>query len=159
MSQTFFEDVNIGENIPPLVLAPLTSSHLMRWSATSENFHRIHYDRNFAQGHDKLPDLLINGSLKQQFLATFIKDWAGPGGWPWKISFQFRAMNVVGEQLTIWGKITNKRDLADYGLVDLDIGIRSEHDKESTPGKSTVALPYRNGKPVPYPFVPPNLAP
>ncbi|MBI2224921.1 MAG: hypothetical protein HYU44_08200, partial [Betaproteobacteria bacterium] len=28
---------------------------------------------------------------------------------------------------------------------------------ESTPGKATVAVPYRGGKPVPYPFVPPGI--
>ena len=42
--------------------------HLMRWSAAMENWHRIHYDRTFAQEHDKLADILINGSLKQQFI-------------------------------------------------------------------------------------------
>ena len=76
--QMYFEDVSVGQELPPLVKGPLGPIHLMRWSAAMENWHRIHFDREFAVGHDKLPDLLINGSLKQQFLVQWAKDWAGP---------------------------------------------------------------------------------
>ena len=129
----------------------------MRWSAAMENWHKIHYDKPFAMEHDKLPGLLINGSLKQQFVIQILKDWAGPGGWVWKASFQFRAMNLVGEEIRVWGKVKDKRRAPDFGLIDLELGIVNEEGKESTPGAGVVALPYRGGKPVPYPFVPPVL--
>ena len=152
----FYEDVALGTEIPPLAKGPLTTAHLMRWSAAMENWHKIHYDKPFALGHDKLPGLLINGSLKQQFVLQLLKDWVGPGGWVWKVSFQFRAMNLVGETLSVWGRVTARRDGPGYGLVDLELGIVNEENMESTPGTATVALPYRGGAPVPYPFVPPQ---
>ena len=153
----FFEDVEIGASIPDLPKGPLTTAHLMRWSAAMENWHKIHYDKPFAMEHDKLPGLLINGSLKQQFIIQILKDWAGPGGWVWKASFQFRAMNLVGEEIRVWGKVKDKRRAPDFGLIDLELGIVNEEGKESTPGAGVVALPYRGGKPLPYPFVPPVL--
>jgi hydroxyacyl-ACP dehydratase HTD2-like protein with hotdog domain len=151
-----YEDVAIGFELPIMRKGPLTTAHLMRWSSSVENWHKIHYDRTFAIEHDKLPDLLVNGSLKQQFLCQFLKDWAGRRGWLWKISYQVRAMDVVGESLTIWGRVTAKREAPAYGLVDLDIGITNRAGKESTPGKATVALPYHGREAVPYPFVPPS---
>ena len=154
--QLCFEDVTVGMDVPALTKGPMTTAHIMRWSATMENWHKIHYDTPFAVNHDKLPGVLLNGSYKQQWLAQLLKDWVGVNGWVWKLNYQFRAMNLVGETLTIWGKVTGKRETPDYGLVDLDIGILNDQGKESTPGKATVALPYRNGKPVPYPFVPPK---
>ncbi|MBA4489591.1 acyl dehydratase [Paracoccus sp. S1E-3] len=150
-----FEEVSIGDELPQLVKGPLTTAHLMRWSAAMENWHKIHYDLPFAQGHDKLPGLLVNGSLKQQFAAQYFKDWAGPDGWVWKIGFQFRAMNLAGETLTLWARVTDVEPLEPYGLVRLDFGIRNDEQKESTPGTATVALPYRDGPAVPYPFQPP----
>jgi len=153
--ERFFEEVSIGEEIPGLEKGPMTTAHLMRWSAAMENWHKIHYDRPFAIGHDKLPDLLINGSLKQQFVMQLLADWAGPGGWVWKVGFQFRAMNLVGETLQIWGKVVAKRETPDYGLIDIELGILNDAAKESTPGTATLALPYRNGKALPYPFVAP----
>jgi len=147
-----FEDVEIGQEIAPLTKGPFTTPHLMRWSAAMENWHKIHYDLPFATQHDKLPGLLINGSLKQQFLAQLVKDWVGSDGWVWKLRFQFRAINLVGETLTIWGKVTDKRRLEIFGLVDLELGIRNEAGTESTPGSATVALPFHDGQAVPYPF-------
>jgi len=151
-----FEDVEVGSELPKLEKGPLTTAHLMRWSAAMENWHKIHYDKPFTIEHDKLPGLMINGSLKQQFVMQLLKDWVGPSGWVWKASFQFRAMNIVGETLAIWGRVTGKRETPGYGLVDLEIGILNEDGKESTPGTATVALPFRGGKPVAYPFVPPQ---
>ena len=72
--QTCFEDVSQGMELPFLEKGPLGPIHLFRWSAAMENWHRIHYDRQFAVEHDKLQDLLINGSLKQQFLVQLVKD-------------------------------------------------------------------------------------
>jgi acyl dehydratase len=84
-----------------------------------------------------------------------LKDWAGPAGWVWKVGFQFRAMNRVGEALQIWGRVVDKRALPAFGLVQLAIGILDPEGRESTPGSATVALPLRDGPPLPYPFVPP----
>ena len=160
MTRRNFEDVEIGEEQPALIKGPLTTTHIMRWSAAIENWHRIHYDYPFATEHDKLPGILINGSFKRNFLAEYLKDWAGPTGWPWKMSFQMRKMNVAGETLTIWSRVTGKRRAADFGLIDLEFGIRNEAGLKSTPGTATVALPYRDGSAVKYPFVAPeNIEP
>ena len=150
-----FEDVEVGFELPGLTRGPITTMHLMRWSAAMENWHRIHYDQKFSVEHDKLPGLLIAGSLKQQFIVQLLKDWVGRTGWVWKVEFQFRAMNIVDETLHAWARVTGKERAPAYGLVTLDVGIVNGKDKESTPGKATVALPYRGGQPVPYPFVPP----
>ncbi|HVZ43596.1 MAG TPA: acyl dehydratase [Ramlibacter sp.] len=149
-----FEDVPVGEEFS-LSKGPLTTMHLMRWSAAMENWHRIHYDRDFAVGRDKLPDLLVNGSLKQQFVLQLLKDWAGPEGWVWKAAFRFRSMNQVGETLRVWARVTEKRKAAAYGLIDLALGITNERGVESTPGTAVVALPFREGAALPYPFVAP----
>jgi acyl dehydratase len=155
LNPPFFEDVQPGLDIPILDKGRLTTAHLMRWSAAMENWHRIHYDLPFTLEHEKLPGLVINGSLKQQFIVQALKDWAGRTGWVWKVGFQFRAMNLAGESLRVWAKVAATRECAGYGLVELDVGVRNERGVESTPGKATVALAYRTGLPVPYPFVPP----
>jgi len=153
-----YESVTVGEDLVPLLKGPLTSAHLMRWSAAMENWHKIHYDRTFAREHDKLPDVLVNGTLKQQFIMQLLRDWAGADGWVWKVEFQFRAMNAVDETLKVWARVVSKREAASYGLVDLELGIVNDESRESTPGKAVVALPYEKGAAVPYPFVPPQAA-
>lgn len=151
-----FEDLVVGQETTPLVRGPITSSHVMRWSAAIENWHRIHYDHPFATGHDKLPGLLVNGTWKQHFLTAMMRQWLGPTGWLWKIDFSFRKMDVAGSTLTAWGKVTELRREGGYGIVSCEIGIRNTEGQESTPGSATGVLPLAGGPAVPYPFVPPH---
>ncbi len=154
MSELYFEDVAVSQEIPTVVKGPMSTAHIMRWSAAMENWHRIHYDWRYATEHDRLPDVMVNGSWKQHVLIQLLTDWVGESGWAWKVSFQFRAMNVPGDTLTAWGRITEVEERGRYGLVHLDVGLRNHEGVESTPGRATVVLPRRGGPPVPYPFDP-----
>ena len=145
-----FEDLSVGQAIEPLQHGPMLPPHLMRWSASIENWHRIHYDVPFATEHDGLPGLLINGSWKQHFVLQLLRRWVGTDGWVWKVDFQFRGMNVVGETLTAWAEIARLTDCGDYGLVELRTGILNEDRVESTPGTALVVVPKAGGPAVPY---------
>lgn len=124
----------------------------MRWSAAMENWHRIHYDLPFAQEHDKLPGLVVNGSWKQHFIVQMIRRWAEPSGWLYKVAFQFRAMNLVGSTLTAWAEVTELVERDGFGWVSLKSGILDGQGIESTPGTALVVLPLSADRPVPYPF-------
>jgi acyl dehydratase len=157
MPELFFDDIVEGEEIPNVVKGPMSTAHIMRWSAAMENWHRIHYDWRYATVHDRLPDVMVNGSWKQHVVIQLLTDWVKESGWAWKLAFQFRAMNVPGDTLTAWGRITGKEVRGRYGLVHLDVGLRNQDGVESTPGRATVVLPCRGGPAVPYPFDPAAL--
>ena len=152
--QIYYEDVHEGMELPKYIYRP-TSTHLFRWSAAIENFHRIHYDLDFALNHDKNPSLLVHGTWKQSVVPQYLKDWTLPNGWPWKARFEHRAMLVPGDILILWGRVTGKHEKVGMGFVDLEIGMKTQEGTESMPGTATVVLPLRDGPPIPYPFVPP----
>ena len=154
--QLHWEDVLEDQQLPDYCIGPITSTHIFRWSAAIENWHRIHYDKEFAVGHDKLPDVLMQGSWKQSIIPQYLKDWILPEGWVWKASFQHRAMLVPGDLLTVWGRVIRKYETEDLGYVDLEVGIKNQADTESCPGFATVLLPFKDGRKVPYPFVKPS---
>ncbi len=153
--QTFFEDVREGMELPKYIYHP-TPTHLFRWSAAIENFHRIHYDLDFGLNHDKNPALLVHGSWKQSVAPQYLKDWTLPKGWPWKASFEHRAMLVPGDILIMWGRVTGLKEKGGMGLVDLELGMTTQDGIESMPGTATVVLPLKDGPEIPYPFVPPQ---
>ena len=150
--QVYFDDVQVGTAIPEVQKGPMTVSHIMRWSASMENWHRIHYDKAYAVEHDKLQNVVVNGSWKQHVLMQLVKDWAGLQGWAWKVAFQYRDMDFPGDLITAWGKVTKKYEQKGLGYVELEIGLKNSRGIESTKGTAVVVLPKRGGPPAPYPF-------
>ena len=153
MTQVWFDDVDIGACIGTIDKGVMTTAHIMRWSAAVENFHRIHYDWRFATGHDKLPDVLVNGSWKQHVLVQLVKDSLGPGGWLWKLKFRYKKMDVAGDRIRGRADVISKDVIDGFGFVTLRLVLTDQNDQVSTAGHAIGVLPLRGGPAVPYPFV------
>ena len=54
-------------------------------------------------------------------------------------------MNVPGETLTAWGRVTAIEERGEYGLATLAIGLRNERGDEGTPGTAVTVWPTREG--------------
>jgi hydroxyacyl-ACP dehydratase HTD2-like protein with hotdog domain len=150
---TYFDDVAVGTSLPDLDKGRITALHIMRWSAATENWHRIHYDQPFAREVDRLPDVLVNGSWKQQVLCQYIKDWAAPLGWLWRIRFRFHDMDTKDVSISVHGEIAETAVSNGLGYVRCLIEMRRNAAEVTTSGEAIAVLPLRSGPPVPYPFV------
>jgi acyl dehydratase len=149
-----FEDVSVGLEIPAVAKGPLSTAHVVRWSAAMENWAPIHYDWRYATEHDGLPDVLVNGSWKQHVMMQALTDFVGDTGWLWRMKFQYRGMTVPGDTVTAWGRVTAVAVRGAWGVADLDIGLVDQNGVETSPGTASVVLPRRGGPAVPYPFDP-----
>ena len=148
-----FEDFEIGQLLMRLKKGPMTTTHIMRWSSAIENWHRIHYDQRFAIDHDKLPDVLVNGSWKQHILAQVMKDGLGPNGWLWKIKFRYERMNPAGDTIFAEAEVAKKEEIAGLGFVTCRVSLKDQNGEDNTSGWAIGVLPLRGGRAVPYPFV------
>lgn len=147
-----FEDLPLGARLPEIVKGPMSPVHIMRWSAAVENFHRIHYDQPFATGHDKLPNVLVNGSWKQHVLVQLMKDGLGRDGWLWKIRFRYKMMDVAWDTLRTDAEVIDRREIDGLGFVQCRVALLNQRGETSTAGHAIGVLPCRGGPPVPYPF-------
>ena len=141
--QRHFEDVAVGEELDQVVKGPLTTTHLVRWAAANGNYARIHWDFPFAQVHQGLENVVVNGSLKNQYLGQLLVDFAGPGGWFKRFYVEHRGMDYPGDVLTAFGTVTGVRRAGDYGYVDCAVGLRSSRGHQTASGTATVVLPHR----------------
>ena len=141
-AQVFFEDVDVGEQIPALTVT-VDETQLFFFSAATYNGHRIHYDKQWARSVEGYDDVLVQGPLQAALLARAIGDWIGGRGRLVSFSVQNRAIAYPGEQLSFGGAVTAKR-LTDEGagLVDLDVAGRRD-TTVLMPGTATVQLPRR----------------
>ena len=141
--QRYFEDIVVGAELPPVVKGPMTTTHLVRWAAANGNYARIHWDLPFAQLQQGLPNVVVNGSLKNQYLGQLLIDFAGEEGWFKRFYVQHRGMDFPGDVLTSSGTVTGKREQAGYGLVDCAVALRNSRGEQTAAGQATVVFPKR----------------
>src|SRR5438128_217660 len=139
--QTYFEDVEIGSEIPPLEKDP-TTQQLVKYAGASGDFYQIHYDKDLALAN-KLPGVILHGALKNAFLGQLMTDFAGEYGWLQKLSVQYRGMDVPGVKITARGKVTKKPVDAGRHVVECEIWLENANGEKTTPGSATVVLPSR----------------
>ncbi len=137
----FFEDVDVGNELGPLVKVPSTVQ-LFRYSAVTWNAHRIHYEREYArrEGH---PDVLVQAHLHGAFLAQMVMEWIGPRGQLLTFGWSNRGRAIPGDTLTCTGRVVAKRNDGDRHVVELELVETNQRGEVCAPGKATVALPSR----------------
>ncbi|MGD9895344.1 MAG: MaoC family dehydratase N-terminal domain-containing protein [Dehalococcoidia bacterium] len=141
MAQRHFEDVSVGDEIPP-VTERVNTTQLFFFSAATYNGHRIHYDLPYAQseGH---PTLLVHGPLQSALMAKTLRDWAGPRGRLLRLNTQNRASAYPDEDLIFTGRVTSVRQEEDGGIVECEVWEQKEDGRVIMPGSATVQLPLR----------------
>jgi acyl dehydratase len=139
--QVYYEDVNVGDEIPTLV-KNCTTQQLVMWATGSGDMYPIHYDKDFAVG-SSLPGIIVHGALKNAFLGQMLHDWIGEKGEIKKFNCQYRSMDVPNEDIICRGVVTNKARDGGLNLVELDIWTEKASGEKTSPGKATVVLPSR----------------
>lgn len=147
-----FEDIKVGDQAPTKLIR-ITVPIVVRWAMATEAYRRDHYDYGFAR-HEGHANIIASGLWALSCRWSYVSHFAGRDGWAWKISHQLRARMNVGDALTASATVTGLERRENYGLVQLDVKFTNQHGVVAVPGAATVALPYRGGPAVPYPFVP-----
>ena len=137
----YFEDVEEGMELPPLVKRP-TAVALFRYSAVTWNPHRIHYDKEWAQ-YEGYPAVLVQAHLHGAYLTQMVMDWIGPGGVLRKLSWSNRRFALPGDALTCKGRVTRKHVANGQHYVECDIWEENQDGEVCAPGTALVSLPSR----------------
>ena len=57
----YFDDVTVGDPIPPREYGPLTIVDTVRWAGLQENWQHLHYDRDHVREHNGLSTFIASG--------------------------------------------------------------------------------------------------
>lgn len=139
--QLFYQDVNVGDGIAPLVKEP-TTKQLVVWAGAVGDYTPIHYDKDFAQSRG-LSGVIVQGQLVGAFLGQMLTDWIGEKGTLKKLSCSYKGMNYPGEALTCKGEVTKKYDRDGEHFVECKIWAENPKGEKTASGRAVVILPAR----------------
>jgi acyl dehydratase len=140
-TQVYFEDVQVGDEIPTLK-KNCSTQQLVLWAAASGDFYQIHYDQDFAKSTG-LPGIIVHGALKNAFLGQLLHDWAGRKGRVVKFGCSYRGMDYPNQDILCRGVVKSKKQENGENLVELEIWTENPEGQKTTPGSAVVALPSR----------------
>ena len=121
----------------------MTTTHLVRWAAANGNYARIHWDLPFAQLHQGLENVVVNGSLKNQYLGQLLIKFAGEQGWFKRFYVEHRGMDFPGDTITAGGTVTNTYESEGYGYVECQVALTNNRGETTASGNGKVVLPKR----------------
>ena len=149
MAQLYWDDVEVGMEIPPYQRV-VTLMELNRYAGANEEFVLIHMDRDYSQKVARLPDVIVMGNLKYAYLSNMMINWIGEEGTLKRLSAQYRGMDIPGPALSTEptmickGKVTNKYVQDGDHCVECEVWTETGAGQVTTPGSATVILPTKS---------------
>jgi acyl dehydratase len=169
----YFEDVEEGEELPPIVRGPLSlmdtmgflvgcgrgHTHGVVWKEAAR--HPGHFFRNpeagggleyTGIGHHResvaravgVPGVYDYGPQRSAWMCTLITNWMGDAAFLKRVRSETRRFNTMGDCTWGRGRVARKYVKDGYALVDIEIRGENQRGEVTTPGLATVILPSRN---------------
>jgi len=141
-SQRCWEDVADGDALDGFALS-LTMTRMALQVSGTQDFYPVHHDRAFARegGH---ADIFINTGFIRAALCRLVTDWAGDAGFVRRLAFQMRRPHLLGDTITVKGRVARKWHDGAHAGVELDVRIENPRRGLAPPGSATVYLPSRS---------------
>jgi acyl dehydratase len=149
MAQLYWDDVEVGTEIPPYKKA-VTLMELNRFAGANEEFVLIHMDRDYSRNVAHLPDVIVMGNLKYAYLANMMTSWIGEGGTLKRLSAQYRGMDIPGPALSTEptmickGRVTKKYAQDGDHYIECEVWTENKEGQITTPGSAIAVLPARS---------------
>lgn len=138
--QLFYEDVEVGSEIPTLVKHP-TIVQMVKYAGAIGDYSPYNFDREYARSIG-FPNALVTGSLILGFLAQMVTDWIGESGTLKKLSGQHRGMCHPDADIICKGRVIKKYVEDGQHYVECEIWAHNEKGERSTPGIALVILAF-----------------
>jgi hypothetical protein len=167
----FWEDVEIGDAINPVIKGPLTHADMVAfvvgtgmmgrahslnpvkngklayWQDPETNVKEpgdgVHFVDRIARGVAGIPFAMNLGIQRVCWLGHMMTNWMGDGGFLKNLGAQFRKISYLGETTWCHGKVTNKYIKDNEHWVECQVWCENQNHETNTTGHATVILPSR----------------
>ncbi|MBI2871660.1 MAG: MaoC family dehydratase N-terminal domain-containing protein [Chloroflexi bacterium] len=171
----FWDDVQVGEELRPVVKGPLSHGDLYAFVAgciggishglqlreimrhpswgwqdpttgAREAIIRVH-DVQDAASSAGLPGAYDYGCQRCCWVGHLLTNWMGDDGFLKRLYVELRRFNYIGDTTWVRGRVTGKRQEGENHLVDIDVWAENQRKESTATGKATVVLPTRHPAP------------
>jgi len=144
LPQRFFEDVDVGANVPVSAYGPHDMVTSVFWAGVQENPGRMHFDRDYAREFRNAKSIVASGALRQSFMTRTIMEWAGPRAFLKSTTIRHTASTYEGDMQRYGATVVEKSPDPENPWITLEIDARNQDGDQIIKGSCTLLLPCKN---------------
>lgn len=138
----YFDDLNVGDEIPALTTDPITETQLVRYSGASGDFNPIHTVHHVAE-EAGLGGVIAHGMLVMGLVGRVVTNWLGVAPLR-QYGVRFLSMARPGQSITVTGTVIEKLEVDGEHRVRCEVVAVDQEGDQKVKGSFVVALPVRN---------------
>jgi acyl dehydratase len=140
--KVYFDDVNVGDDIPSLTAAPITETQLVRYAGASGDFNPIHTVPHLAEAAG-LGGVIAHGMLVMGLVGRAITTWIGVAPLR-RFGVRFTGMTKPGQIITVTGTVVEKLEINGEHCVRCEVVAADQEGQVKVQGSFVAALPKRD---------------
>jgi acyl dehydratase len=135
---TALADVEVGTELPPLELPPITRTTLAMFGPASGDLNPIHIDIDVARSAG-LDDVFAHGMLSMAYLGQLLTNWV-PQDRIRTFGVRFAAITPVHARPTCTGSVVSIAEVAGERRADLELAVTLADGTVTLAGIATIAV-------------------
>lgn len=141
-AKLYYEDVQVGDDIPKLVKSPVSHLQLVRYAGASGDFNPLHTDPKIGELIG-LGGIITHGMLIMGFVGQMLSDYVGPGALR-KFGVRFKGMTRINDVITCTGTISEKYEAEGEARIAGKMQAVDQDGDVKVTGTFIAALPRRS---------------
>ena len=138
----YYDDVQVGNELPKLVKPPVTHLQLVRYAGASGDFNPLHTDPTVGETIGT-GGIIAHGMLIMGFVGQLLSDYAGPSTLR-KFGVRFKGMTRIGDVITCTGTVTEKYEADGEARIAGKVQAVDQNGDVKVLGTFIAALPRRS---------------
>ena len=138
MSQLTFDQVQVGDTLPPLTLEPVNGTTLALFAGASNDHNAVHIDIDFARKAG-MPDVFAHGMLSMAWLGRLLTLWVDQRQLR-QFGVRFIGITHLGHRITCSGRVVEKFEAEGEQRVKIELQTTNQYGEPRVVGDAVVAL-------------------
>lgn len=138
MKPLTFEQVQVGDALPPLTLDPIDRTTLALFAGASNDHNAIHIDIDFAR-KSGAPDVFAHGMLSMAWLGRLLTLWVDQRQLR-HFGVRFVGITQLGHRISCTGRVVDKFEAEGEKRVKIELQTANQYGEPRVIGDAVIAL-------------------
>ncbi|MDD2046664.1 MaoC family dehydratase [Pseudomonas putida] len=138
MTANNLQDIQVGDQLPALTLAPINRTTLALFAGASGDHNAIHIDTDYARKAG-MADVFAHGMLSMAYLGRLLTQWVDQRQLR-EFAVRFLGITHLGHQITCTGTVVERFEVEGEQRIKVELRTTNQYGEIKIVGDAVIAL-------------------